>query len=64
MANKKKKAEAEKDNIIPNQEPEKKMQSFKVLIEFPTSDKVYKVGDTFKHNDTRVINFLKSKKII
>ena len=64
MATKKKKTEAEKENIIPTPEPEIKMQSFKVLKEFPTAQKVYKVGDIFKHNDKRVINFLKTNNII
>lgn len=39
-------------------------QSFKVKKEFPTDEKVYAVGETFKHHDKRVINFLKSKNII
>lgn len=45
-------------------ETPKNWQSFKVLKEFPTDGKVYKVGETFKHYDKRVINFLKSKNII
>lgn len=39
-------------------------QSFKVLKRFPTDDRVYEVGEIFRHNDKRVINFLKSKNII
>lgn len=45
-------------------ETPKYWQSFKVLKEFPTNGKVYKVGETFKHYDKQVINFLKSKNII
>lgn len=44
--------------------PEFRKQSFKVKKRFPTEDKVYEVGDTFRHHDKRVINFLKSKNII
>ena len=60
---KKKKAVTE-SNII--QEPTKKIkkQSFKILKEFQTSAKIYEVGDTFLHNDKRVINFLRTNKII
>lgn len=39
-------------------------QSFKVLKRFPTDEKIYEVGEVFRHNDKRVINFLKSKNII
>lgn len=46
------------------QEVSKNWQSFKVLKEFPTQDLFYKVGDTFKHYDKRVINFLKTNNII
>lgn len=63
MAKKKNKATEEK-NIIPQVKPEVKMQYFKVLKEFETIDGVYRVGDTFKHNDKRVINFLKTNNII
>lgn len=45
-------------------EPVKHWQSFKVLKEFPTSEKTYQEGETFKHYDKRVINFLKINKII
>ncbi len=51
-------------NIIPDPIAEIKRQSFKILKEFSTSEKLYKVGDTFLHNDKRVINFLKTNKII
>ncbi len=51
-------------NIIPEPIAEIKRQSFKILKEFQTAEKVYKVGDTFYHNDKRVINFLKTNKII
>lgn len=59
----KNKAPAE-TNIITEPTPEVKKQSFKILKEFTTSEKLYKVGDTFYHNDKRVINFLKTNKII
>ena len=51
-------------NIIPEPKPEVKKQSFKVLKRFETSEKIYEVGDTFLHNDKRVINFLRTNKII
>ena len=51
-------------NIIPEPTPEVKKQSFKILKEFQTSEKIYEVGDTFLHNDKRVINFLRTNKII
>lgn len=59
----KNKAPAE-TNIIPEPTPEVKKQSFKILKEFTTSEKLYKAGDTFYHNDKRVINFLRTNKII
>ena len=59
----KKKKEAE-SNVIPDPTPEVKKQSFKILKEFTTSERTYKVGDTFRHNDKRVINFLRTNKII
>ena len=40
------------------------LRAFKILKEFQTAEKVYKVGDTFLHNDKRVINFLRTNKII
>lgn len=43
---------------------EKKWQEFKILKTFPTSKKVYKPGDMFKHYDQKVIDFLKKQKII
>ena len=46
------------------QTAEIKKQSFKVLKRFETSEKIYEVGDTFLHNDKRVINFLRTNKII
>ena len=55
---------AKESNIIPVPTPEVKKQSFKILKEFQTAEKVYKVGDTFLHNDKRVINFLRTNKII
>ena len=55
---------AKESNIIPEPTPEEKKQSFKILKEFQTAEKVYKVGDTFLHNDKRVINFLRTNKII
>lgn len=64
MAKKKNQPIEEEVNIIPEAKPEVKKQSFKVLKAFETSDKNYKVGDTFQHNDKRVINFLKTNKII
>ena len=51
-------------NVIPELEKEVKKQSFKVLKRFETSEKIYEVGDTFLHNDKRVINFLRTNKII
>ena len=51
-------------NIIPQPKPEVKKQSFKVLKRFETSEKIYEVGDTFLHNDKKVINFLRTNKII
>jgi hypothetical protein len=45
-------------------EEKKHWQSFKVLKQFPTSEKIYEVGETFKHHDKKVINFLKINKII
>ena len=51
-------------NEIPQPKPEEKKQSFKILKEFTTSEGTYKVGDTFLHNDKRVINFLRTNKII
>ena len=51
-------------NIIPEPEKEVKKQSFKVLKRFETSEKIYEVGDTFLHNDKKVINFLRTNKII
>ena len=60
---KKKKAVTE-SNYIPDAMPEVKKQSFKVLKRFETSEKIYEVGDTFLHNDKRVINFLRTNKII
>ena len=55
---------AKESNIIPVPTPEVKKQSFKILKEFQTAEKVYKVGDTFLHNDKKVINFLRTNKII
>ena len=55
---------AKESNVIPDPTPEVKKQSFKILKEFQTAEKVYKVGDTFLHNDKRVINFLRTNKII
>ena len=60
---KKEKKEME-TNIIPQPTAEIKKQSFKILKEFQTAEKVYKVGDTFLHNDKGVINFLRTNKII
>lgn len=54
----------EQINVIPQAMPEVKKQSFKILKEFTTSDRVYQVGETFLHNDKRVINFLRTNKII
>lgn len=62
MAKKEKKEMETK--IIPEPIAEIKKQSFKILKEFQTAEKVYKVGDTFLHNDKRVINFLRTNKII
>ena len=64
MAKKIKKEAKEETNVIPEAMPEVKKQSFKVLKRFETSDKIYEVGDTFLHNDKRVINFLRTNKII
>ena len=55
---------AMESNVIPEPTPEVKKQSFKILKEFTTSERTYKVGDTFRHNDKRVINFLRTNKII
>ena len=60
----KKKKVVTESNVIPELEKEVKKQSFKILNEFQTAEKVYKVGDTFLHNDERVINFLRTNKII
>jgi len=54
----------EQINVIPDAMPEVKKQSFKILKEFTTSEGTYKLGDTFRHNDKRVINFLRTNKII
>ena len=51
-------------NEIPQPKPEEKKQSFKILKQFQTSGKIYEVGETFLHNDKRVINFLRTNKII
>lgn len=59
MAKKKKES-----NVIPQPTAEIKKQSFKILKKFQTSVKNYEVGDTFLHNDERVINFLRTNKII
>ncbi len=59
MAKKKKEV-----NEIPQPTAEIKKQSFKILKEFQTSAKIYEVGDTFLHDDKRVINFLRTNKII
>lgn len=64
MAKKIKKEAKEETNVIPGAMPEVKKQSFKILKEFSTSERTYKIGDTFRHNDKRVINFLKTNKII
>lgn len=64
MAKKIKKEAKEETNVIPEAMPEVKKQSFKILKEFTTSEGTYKIGDTFLHNDKRVINFLKTNKII
>jgi len=55
---------ATEENKTATKPAKEELKSFKVLKEFPTQDKTYKVGETFKHNDKRVINFLKSKNII
>jgi hypothetical protein len=60
----KKKKVVTESNVIPEPTPEVKKQSFKVLKQFQTSAKIYEVGDTFLHNDKRVINFLRTNKII
>ena len=60
MSNKKNK----EVNEIPQPKPEEKKQSFKILKEFTTSEGTYKIGATFLHNDKRVINFLRTNKII
>ena len=59
-----KKELTEKTNVIPEAKAEIKKQSFKILKEFQTSEKTYRIGDTFLHNDKRVINFLRTNKII
>ncbi len=64
MAKKIKKEAKEETNVIPDPTPEVKKQSFKVLKQFQTSVKTYEVGDAFLHNDKRVINFLRTNKII
>ena len=64
MAKKIKKEAKEESNIITEPTPEVKKQSFKILKQFQTSAKIYEVGDTFLHNDKRVINFLTTNKII
>lgn len=64
MAKKKKQEATEQVNIIPEAMPEVKKQSFKILKEFTTSGRTYNIGDTFLHNDKRVINFLRTNKII
>lgn len=55
-----------KKKITPEKEEEtrKIWQSFKVKIKFPTEERVYEVGETFRHHDKNVIKFLKSKNII
>ena len=64
MAKRTKNKAPTESNVIPELEKEVKKQSFKILKEFQTAEKVYKVGDTFLHNDKRVINFLRTNKII
>lgn len=64
MAKKLKNEAKEQINIIPEAMPEVKKQSFKILKAFETSEAIYKVGDTFLHNDKRVIDFLRTNKII
>ena len=64
MAKRTKNKAPTESNIIPEQGKEVKKQSFKVLKQFQTSAKIYEVGDTFLHNDKRVINFLRTNKII
>ena len=54
----------ETEAVKPAETIVKHWQSFKVKKEFPTDEQVYKVGETFRHYDKRVINFLKSKNII
>ena len=51
-------------NEIPQPTPEVKKQSFKVLKRFETSEKIYEVGDTFLNKNKKVINFLRTNKII
>jgi len=40
------------------------LQEFSLKKRFPTEKKVYEVGDIYRTNDNRIINFLKSQKII
>lgn len=42
----------------------KKSVSFIIKKQFETSEKTYKIGDTFTHSDESVINYLKLKNII
>jgi len=59
MAKKKERKQEATEVEIP-----KKMQKFVLKKPFETTEKKYKVGDIFEHNDKKVINFLKSKNII
>lgn len=45
-------------------EPSKNWQSFKVLKQFVTSKTTYESGHTLVHYDKKVIDFLKTNKII
>lgn len=42
----------------------KKSVSFIIKKQFETSEKTYKIGDKFTHNNENVINYLKLKNII
>ena len=64
MTKNKKTKPIENIGVVEPKEVSKNWQSFKVLKEFPTQCKFYHAGDIFKHYDKRVINFLKTNKII
>lgn len=58
------KKEGKKAENIQVIEPILVTKNFKIIKPFVTEKKTYNVGDEFKHNDKKVVNFLKTNKII